>query len=106
MAARSPACMISRRTFPSSIPARRTRGSALAQKLGARVVHNPWVGFGPKKRFAKDEARHDWILDLDADEWLTDELRGEIQTAFAAPPPPATRAFRIRTRLVYPDAEL
>ena len=76
---------------------------AIAQKLGARVVHNPWVGFGPQKRFAEDEARHDWILNLDADEWLSDELRSEIEAAFAAPPA-ATRAFRIRTRLVYPDA--
>lgn len=78
---------------------------ALAQKLGARVVHNPWVGFGPQKRFAEDEARHDWVLNLDADEWLTDELRDEIEAAFAAAMPPATRAFRMRTRLVYPDAE-
>ena len=76
---------------------------AISQKLGARVVHNPWVGFGPQKRFAEDEARHDWILNIDADEWLSDELRSEIAAAFAAPPS-ATCAFRIRTRLVYPDA--
>ena len=77
---------------------------SVARQLGARVVSNPWTGFGPQKRFAEDEARHDWILNLDADEWLSDDLRGEIESAFAAPPP-TTRTFRIRTRLVYPGAE-
>lgn len=74
---------------------------AVSEALGARVLVNPWVGFGPQKRFAEDEAGHDWILNLDADEWLTDELRREI-LAIKTAGAPATRAFRMRTRIVYP----
>jgi len=46
--------------------------------MGARVIHNDWPGFGPQKRFAEDAAHHDWILNLDADEVLSDSLRDEI----------------------------
>ena len=76
----------------------------LCRQLGARVIFNPWPGFGPQKRFAEDQASHDWILNLDADEWLSDDLRKEIADLFAPPPPPE-RAFRMRQTLVYPRRE-
>jgi hypothetical protein len=37
-----------------------------ARALGARVVHNPWPGFGPQKHFAVEQAEQDWVLCLDA----------------------------------------
>ena len=43
---------------------------AIAQARGARVVHQDWLGFGPQRNFASTQARHDWILVLDADEFL------------------------------------
>ena len=76
----------------------------LCQRLGARVVHNPWRGFGPQKRFAEDQARNDWILNLDADEWLTDALRAELGDLFSQEPIDC-RSFRVRTRLIYPGRE-
>jgi len=76
----------------------------LCRRLGARVIFNPWPGFGPQKRFAEDQARHDWILNLDADEWLSDALRAEIAELIASPIPPG-RAFRMRQTLVYPKRE-
>ncbi len=75
--------------------------AALCESLGARVVHNAWEGFGPQKRFAEDCARHDWILNLDADEWLSDELRAELKAILSRPQPPG-RSFRMRVRIVYP----
>jgi glycosyltransferase involved in cell wall biosynthesis len=75
--------------------------AALCERLGARVVHRPWDGFGPQKRFAEDAARCDWILNLDADEWLSDDLRAELAAILAAPLPP-TRCFRANVRVVYP----
>jgi glycosyltransferase involved in cell wall biosynthesis len=42
----------------------------LAAGLGARVVVHFWEGFAAQKNFATQEARHDWILSLDADEEL------------------------------------
>jgi glycosyltransferase involved in cell wall biosynthesis len=77
---------------------------ALCVALGARVVQNPWPGFGPQKRFAEDAAAHDWILNLDADEWLSERLRAEIEALRAAPAMPAP-AFRLRTVMVYPGCD-
>ena len=77
---------------------------ALCQSLGARVLHNDWVGFGPQKRFAEDAAANDWILNLDADEWLSEELREELK-ALLAQEIPIARCFRIKTVIVYPNRE-
>ena len=76
----------------------------LCERLGARVVHNDWPGFGPQKRFAEDLASHDWILNLDADEWLSEALRQELRALLSGPLPP-DRAFRMRQTLVYPKRE-
>jgi len=76
----------------------------LCERLGARVLFNPWTGFGPQKRFAEDHASHDWILNLDADEWLSEPLRAEM-AALLESPLPSARAFRMRQRLVYPHRE-
>jgi glycosyltransferase involved in cell wall biosynthesis len=46
---------------------------SIAQKRGARVEHQPFLGFGLQKRRAVELATHDWILSLDADEALDDE---------------------------------
>ncbi|PVB59448.1 glycosyltransferase family 2 protein [Labrenzia sp. 011] len=56
---------------------------AVAESLGARVIHNDWPGYGPQKRFGEDQCRNDWLLNLDADEEVTPELRAEIQAKFA-----------------------
>ena len=58
---------------------------ALAGANGARVVNHDWHGFGKQKQFAVTQAQHDWVLCLDADERLTDELRGSIEAALHAP---------------------
>ncbi len=73
----------------------------LAERYNARVVQHDWVGFGPQKRFAEDQSSSDWILNLDADEWLSDDLRAELTALLAAPQPP-TSCFRFRVRVVYP----
>jgi glycosyltransferase involved in cell wall biosynthesis len=51
----------------------------VAEQHGARVVHQDWLGFGPQRNFASTQARHDWILSLDADEALSPELAAEMQ---------------------------
>lgn len=51
---------------------------AVASAHGARVVHQPWLGFGPQRRAATRLASHPWILFLDADEWLSAELSAEL----------------------------
>lgn len=56
------------------------RTAAIARAHGARVIHQDWLGFGAQRIFATTQASHDWILFLDADEWLSDELRVEFVT--------------------------
>lgn len=52
-----------------------------AKALGAAVHHNEWPGYGAQKAFAASRATGDWILSLDADEWLSPELAEEIRSA-------------------------
>src|SRR5215470_9378035 len=52
----------------------------LAEKLGARIVEGQWRGYAGTKNFAAEQASHDWILSLDADEALSEALEGEIWT--------------------------
>ncbi len=52
---------------------------AIAQAHGARVVHQDWLGFGAQRNFASAQCSHDWILVLDADEYLSPELAAELQ---------------------------
>jgi glycosyltransferase involved in cell wall biosynthesis len=53
----------------------------LARKAGARVLVRPFAGFRSQKRFAVEQASHDWILSLDADERVDAKLRQSIETA-------------------------
>ena len=54
---------------------------ALAERHGARVIQQDWLGFGPQKQFAVEAARHDWVLCLDADERVTPALQTAIESA-------------------------
>jgi glycosyltransferase involved in cell wall biosynthesis len=50
----------------------------LAENLGARVLEAGWRGYAGQKNLATDQAAHDWILSLDADETLSEALEAEI----------------------------
>jgi glycosyltransferase involved in cell wall biosynthesis len=43
-----------------------------------KVYVMDWVGHGPQKNRALKMATGDWVLALDADEWVTPELKDEI----------------------------
>lgn len=50
----------------------------LSEKLGVRVIEAGWRGFSGQKNWAAEQASHDWILSLDADEALSEALEAEI----------------------------
>ncbi len=51
----------------------------IAEAAAARIVVNtPWPGFRDQRKFGAAQARHDWLLFLDADERVTPRLREEI----------------------------
>jgi len=58
---------------------------AIAQQHSARVVHQPWLGFGPQKQFAVQQASHDWVLCIDADERVSETLRNNIEATMQSP---------------------
>lgn len=51
----------------------------ICKKYGARVVYKKFENFGLQKQFALNQTKNDWVLSLDADEILSDELINEIQ---------------------------
>lgn len=62
------------------------RTREIAASLGARVLTNAWPGFSEQKQFAVDQATHDWILSLDADERVSDALADEIRSILKTGP--------------------
>jgi glycosyltransferase involved in cell wall biosynthesis len=65
----------------------------ICAERGARVVVEPFRGFGPQKNRCFDLARGEWILSLDADERVSPELAEEIRAALADPGGAAGFAF-------------
>jgi glycosyltransferase involved in cell wall biosynthesis len=52
----------------------------IAEECGARVYLQKYLGDGPQKAFGVKYAKNDWILSLDADERLEDDLVEKIST--------------------------
>ncbi|WP_306141164.1 glycosyltransferase family 2 protein [Roseibium sp. MMSF_3412] len=74
---------------------------AVAEGLGARVVHHDWKGYGPQKRYGEEQCRNDWLLNLDADEEVTPELADEIKSKFADNSYTNADGWRIMIRDMY-----
>ena len=66
----------------------------IAARYGARVVTREWLGFGRQKQFAVEQAAHDWVLCLDADERVSPELAASLVRALEAPAAPVYRMAR------------
>lgn len=76
----------------------------IAKENGATtILHNDWQGYGQQKRFAEDACAHDWLLNIDADEVVSPELRAEITALFADGKTPELDAyfFPIRFRFAH-----
>jgi glycosyltransferase involved in cell wall biosynthesis len=50
----------------------------IAEQYGAKIIQHPFEGFAAQKNFAAQCASHDWVLSLDADEELSEELKSAI----------------------------
>jgi glycosyltransferase involved in cell wall biosynthesis len=80
----------------------------IATDFGAAVYEtSDWPGFGQQKNRALEKATQDWVLSLDADEWIEPDLAAEIQRSIT--PSENDRkadecaAFRLRRRSIYID---
>jgi glycosyltransferase involved in cell wall biosynthesis len=68
---------------------------AICKAHGCKVYTRHFDGYGPQKRFAISKASNDWVLSLDADEVLTDELAQEIANLKESDKQYAGFAFRM-----------
>jgi glycosyltransferase involved in cell wall biosynthesis len=66
----------------------------VASRYGARVIVKEWLGFGRQKQFAVEQAMHDWVLCLDADERVSPELAASLVRTLDAPDAPVYRMAR------------
>ncbi|WP_439881303.1 glycosyltransferase family 2 protein [Pontibacter sp. MBLB2868] len=52
---------------------------AIAKQFqNVKVIETPFIGFGPLKNFAAQSAANNWILSIDSDEVLADDLKAEL----------------------------
>lgn len=76
------------------------RTAEICRERGARFFQNPFEGFGTQRNWAVDNTapRHPWILVLDADERVPEEMAREIAEKVASAPP-SVAAYRLKRRL-------
>lgn len=51
----------------------------ICQGLGARVIPYKWLGYSGTKNFGNEQAKYDWILSMDADEVVSEELFNSLK---------------------------
>jgi glycosyltransferase involved in cell wall biosynthesis len=62
------------------------RTPEIARTHGAEFFQRKWDGFGQQKQFALEKARHEWVLNIDADERLAPGLCDEIREVLRSSP--------------------
>ena len=75
----------------------------IARSFGAKVFSEDWKGFALQKNSAIDKCTGTWVLSLDADEELTEELGAEIRNMLEADAEtgPQVDGYRLRLRHVF-----
>jgi glycosyltransferase involved in cell wall biosynthesis len=79
------------------------RTVAIARSFGAKVFLEDWKGFALQKNSAIDKCTGTWVLSLDADEELTEELQAEIRGMLEtdAETVPQVDGYRLRLRHMF-----
>ena len=63
----------------------------ICRESGCLVFQRVFDGYGTQKQFAVDHAANDWVLSIDADEVVTEELQQEINLLLHRNPPSGSR---------------
>jgi len=79
----------------------RDRTCEIAAAAGARVFRQPFLGYVGQKQLALEKATGDWILSLDADEWLDERLRESIKGLLAGEYREGMDGYRVKRRVFY-----
>lgn len=62
------------------------RTCEIARELGAVVIDQKFLGHVKQKQLAVDKCSHDWVISLDADERVSEELKNSITELFEKTP--------------------
>ncbi|WP_367339768.1 glycosyltransferase family 2 protein [Aminivibrio sp.] len=76
---------------------------AVARRFGAKFIVHPWESIGHQVSFAEKCCSNRWVLRLDADEVLSDELVEEIRRIKELP---GCSGYRLRIGNVFPGIEV
>jgi len=73
----------------------------IAGRYGCRIAQNKFENYAKQRNYALDQLpiRSEWVLFLDADEWLSEELKKEISALIASSP--EENGFYIKRRLIW-----
>lgn len=74
---------------------------SIATKLGAKVIHNDWPGYAKQKAFAESLCTNPWVLNIDADEELSEKLQNEISYIFASNVQDQYKAYSINLIIMH-----
>jgi glycosyltransferase involved in cell wall biosynthesis len=77
------------------------RTAQIARAAGARVMQHRFEDYGQQKNFAMAQAGHEWVLNLDADERVSPELKRAIAGLKGRGAPENTSAFAIKRKTFY-----
>jgi tetratricopeptide (TPR) repeat protein len=73
---------------------------AIAQSFGARVVHREWDGdFSAARNYGLDHMESQWILYIDADEYLAPVPRTDVERWLSDPTPHIAYRLLLRARV-------
>jgi len=75
----------------------------ICKKYKCKIIESPWMGFGKTKQLAVENATHDWILSIDADEEVSSQLALYIQDAIHSN---SAQAYRIKRNSYYLNKEI
>ena len=76
------------------------RTAEICKSYGCRFLTREFKGYADQKQFAVEQAANDWVLSLDADEAVSDQLCIEIQSLLKSDPLPCS-GYRITRSLYY-----
>ena len=61
---------------------------ALAERGGAKVIHQDWLGWSAQRNRGAEAAAHDWVMVIEADEVVTAELEASLERVLSGPMDP------------------
>ena len=73
----------------------------IAKNAGAKVVFNEWKGFGAQKIFGENLCKNKWVLNIDADEEISETVKQNIFKLFEDGKEPDEAMFKMYWKMLF-----